>query len=552
MKKSLINSILKAVLYIFTALLLFSARGSADGLPSVNETYTLAPNAENNQAEVKPNSQVYRFNVSLPNGVNLDKPHPDQDGWVYAHDHWKYKIDKWELYRPGSGPIDITNGYYGGDSLGTFYAEGPAEGNSFLGSIRWSTGTDQSYYTIIVHGRRRPYGEGGSGFYEENWNSQWKPPAPRLYLYFDGSERGSEDNPGAFIPVNSTQEDNNLVKVRINWVADSSTGTVTVTAQNPGNYRIRLWNEGKTQTLSLPYTVNTSQLPQNIWVEGIQSSESLRDTTLTATWSGDSSCHDTAKLTIFDVQVNSYSKWLAPNQQEEGQWVNKVEYSVVPTSFTADSVYMTVKDKNDSEVAERSGLTTSGDDITYSWDACQGGSNGTGEPLTVGGNPYKLTLTAQKNQREAKAIRTVDQQPNEEMDMYVVKVDLKTIRFTSDHQETGSQLNLIYLNDPNNATFADGGSRRTSSDVEQFAEWVTSGVYPTLPAGRNDPITQTKGTSLVLNMKLCIIPTGLNFRVKGLNAQGSVTFEATGTSTGVDQEVAMTETTALPNMVTAL
>ncbi|MDD3928072.1 MAG: hypothetical protein PHT33_15620, partial [bacterium] len=139
-----------------------------------------------------------------------------------------------------------------------------------------------------------------------------------------------------------------------------------------------------------------------------------------------------------------------------------------------------------------------------------------------------------------------------EMDMYVVKVDLKTIRFTSDHQELGSQRNLIYLNNPDNATFEDGGSRRTSSDVEQFAEWVTSGVYATLPAGRNDPITQTKGTSLALNMKLCIIPTGLNFRVKGLNAQGSVTFEATGSSTGVDQEVAMTETTTLPNMVTAL
>lgn len=107
---------------------------------------------------------------------------------------------------------------------------------------------------------------------------------------------------------------------------------------------------------------------------------------------------------------------------------------------------------------------------------------------------------------------------------------LKSIKFTSDHGQ---------LKD-NDEDWTDTGT------VYSEPEWVAA-------TATNNPISQTKNTSLGIDVVIQVTPSGAHFDLMGDGAQNYVDFSSSGnTSTGADQTLSVTANAALPNMVTTL
>jgi len=117
----------------------------------------------------------------------------------------------------------------------------------------------------------------------------------------------------------------------------------------------------------------------------------------------------------------------------------------------------------------------------------------------------------------------------------VVRAELKSIEFTSDHESGGANL----LKD-NNSNWTDNGT----AYVEP--EW---GKIP----GRTNPISHTMNTKLAAKVTVKVEPSGVTFDLIGDGSDDYVDFHKTGNnSTGSDQEFTVTADANLPDQVCTL
>ena len=126
-----------------------------------------------------------------------------------------------------------------------------------------------------------------------------------------------------------------------------------------------------------------------------------------------------------------------------------------------------------------------------------------------------------------------------EIVIVVYEVILKSIGFTSDHGLMKN--NGFDLPDPDDEDWTDSGS------VFSEPEWEESGT--------NNPISQTRDTSLVVDANCIINPSGLNFDLSGDGAEDYMDFTSTGnTSTGSEQAISITadDDAKLPDKVTTI
>jgi hypothetical protein len=110
----------------------------------------------------------------------------------------------------------------------------------------------------------------------------------------------------------------------------------------------------------------------------------------------------------------------------------------------------------------------------------------------------------------------------------VLQRELKSVEFISDHG----------LLTDNNSDWTDNGTTYASP------EWVRS------PA-RNNPISQTKNTTVTVVVTVAVTPAGVTFDLVGDGGVNYLNFSRTGiTSTGGDQQITNTASAALPHYVT--
>ena len=150
--------------------------------------------------------------------------------------------------------------------------------------------------------------------------------------------------------------------------------------------------------------------------------------------------------------------------------------------------------------------------------------------LTGGTGSGKLERTVDKTTSAKTIITCTAGSSSKTTTIYVYKVQLKSIKFTSDHG----------LLKDNNSDWTDSGT------VYSEPEWVND------PA-TNNPISQTKNTSLMTDVTVKVEPLGLEFDLAGDGLDNYVDFTETGiTSTGSDQIVTINADAALVNQVDTL
>lgn len=111
----------------------------------------------------------------------------------------------------------------------------------------------------------------------------------------------------------------------------------------------------------------------------------------------------------------------------------------------------------------------------------------------------------------------------------VFRTAVNSVEFTSDHG----------LLKNNNSDWTDSGT------VYASPEWVPS-------LSRNNPITHTMNSSLVVNVTVKVEPSGVPFSLVGNGPNSYVTFSSSSTSTGADQSLIITAGASLPNVVGTL
>jgi hypothetical protein len=112
----------------------------------------------------------------------------------------------------------------------------------------------------------------------------------------------------------------------------------------------------------------------------------------------------------------------------------------------------------------------------------------------------------------------------------VLQRELKSVEFITDHG----------LLKDNNTDWTDSGTTYASP------EWVRS------PA-RNNPISQTKNTAVTVVVTVAVTPAGVTFDLVGDGGINYLNFSRSGiVSTGGDQQITATASTALPNYVTTI
>ena len=119
----------------------------------VHQTHSLSPKGSTS-INVVANGARYRFIVGISLGGH--SPNPD-GGFVYSTDGYKYQQSS------------ITWEYPEAD--GVFNVEGEESENNYLKSLQWQTPITNKSYQIKVKGKRWPYGPGGGGPYDPNWES---------------------------------------------------------------------------------------------------------------------------------------------------------------------------------------------------------------------------------------------------------------------------------------------------------------------------------------------------------------------------------------------
>lgn len=154
-----------------------------------------------------------------------------------------------------------------------------------------------------------------------------------------------EITPGGFIPLND------LVKITLRKVSPTNlTGNVTLDV-TAGGSKIQIWeNDTKTGSpLSLPETYATpSDLPDYLWVEGVETSSTARDIELVLQYL---TFDDRIKVTVVKVDVNaglSEPAELDPGKYINVNWDDDDEDGWQPNDNPPEGVY--TGDRSDPEI----------------------------------------------------------------------------------------------------------------------------------------------------------------------------------------------------------
>ena len=119
-----------------------------------------------------------------------------------------------------------------------------------------------------------------------------------------------------------------------------------------------------------------------------------------------------------------------------------------------------------------------------------------------------------------------------EADIDVVKAVLKSIEFTSDHEDGGDNI----LKESPSDKYANVGSAYSQP------EWTSTGT--------NNPITHTKDTYITVKVTVDVDPSGVSLKLKGDGPDNYVDFESSSfTSTGSDQVITITADAKLQNKI---
>ena len=221
----------------------------------------------------------------------------------------------------------------------------------------------------------------------------------------DTSQKTEEITPGGFIALNSDDDDDDgvidyddgynkdgvpgndddsnpdeddLVKLTLNkvWPTDL-TGNVTLKAI-AGGAKIKIWGsqtKGGTP-ITLPETYDTpSDLPEELWVEGIEASSSVRDITLALEYTiGGHTFADNINMTVVKIFIkNPVNPTKGANNDSDDFFFRgpsendvKVYYDFLPTDITATSVKLLIKE-SDTTLREITLSTTPGSNLLAQW-----------------------------------------------------------------------------------------------------------------------------------------------------------------------------------------
>jgi hypothetical protein len=114
----------------------------------------------------------------------------------------------------------------------------------------------------------------------------------------DNGPATQETTPGGFIPLNG------WAQLTVRPVQPTSLSReVSLSVINDGNGRIEVWNAGKTQQMTAPFSPTTDT---TCWVTGTQVSSSLRDVTLCLTHT-QTGFKDKIKLTVWQLKHETIS-----------------------------------------------------------------------------------------------------------------------------------------------------------------------------------------------------------------------------------------------------
>lgn len=194
---------------------------------------------------------------------------------------------------------------------------GPADQYVFkIGAVRSS----QEY--VSIHGTFQREGGGGDG--GTSTPSTFDVDVPGVDIDIDGVTEENEETTGGCIAWNGDDDnhnqtpdkeesgavagENDLLKITIGKVEPSTrlTGTVTLSA-SAGGEKIKLWTSAtKEAPVTLPKTYATpSELPKDLWVEGVAASGAERDVELKVSYTNKGkTTEDKVKLTVAKADLD--------------------------------------------------------------------------------------------------------------------------------------------------------------------------------------------------------------------------------------------------------
>jgi hypothetical protein len=161
--------------------------------------------------------------------------------------------------------------------------------------------------------------------------------AYKLDIDIAGMDETAEDTTGGYAPICETETKDLVDLVMDIEPAELKSGNlldVTLSVIN-GASKVKLWNEQEMNNeISAPQTVNVSELPKHVWVDGQTESQSLRDVEIKVEPSDQpAGSTDSIKLTVFKGEVIRAGDYIVPGSSQ-----NAVQYKVYPlTDFTADT-----------------------------------------------------------------------------------------------------------------------------------------------------------------------------------------------------------------------
>ena len=186
----------------------------------------------------------------------------------------------------------------------------------------------------------------------------------------------------------------------------------------------------------------------------------------------------------------------------------------------------TISPTTETDKDKATGATVT-EDVTYTWNFGDGSSTATGtsqsHSFSTSGE-YTVTLTADDTPGCYH-----DGPKTDTIVVKVIKAEIKKVIFTSDHGLMTDEF----------SSFSNSGGT-----VYNPRGWVKGGA--------NNPISHTQGASISANVNVCVEPSGESFTLTGESTNSVLNFSGSGSSTGSDQDVSVTASSALPAKIDTL
>ncbi|MDD3927649.1 MAG: hypothetical protein PHT33_13415 [bacterium] len=315
------NKGLKFLLPIIAILLLMLSQAAHATLPVVSQDRIYAiqipggaqdSDQHHGRVDIKSDGKPYMFQVVLPG--NIDHL---EGGWACCTDHWAYKVTEYNIVLVSGSP----------SNMGTLVSENGQPGDNKLLSMVWIPPAVRADFKLYAKGKKRPWGEGGGGGQEYDWNCDWDPitDAAIDVIIDTATTEEVEDSPGAFVAADSalamTVQLRDQVRLEGNVTLTVSSSAVTVSPMS---------GQLTPENPSFICTV-TGVAPE-------------KDVVITATF-GPNGTTDTATVTVFKVELDETTdKYVKPGGD------CKIVYNIYPSGFEAELAHFSVLCSNPVEL----------------------------------------------------------------------------------------------------------------------------------------------------------------------------------------------------------